>query len=138
MIISQGAGALFSMERGLIFVERGEGGGGLNQILTNEKHFPKTISQWEFNYGCFTNLPKIIVAFPLRSSKLKEVSYLSLENTYPKLKAACHINSELNSELNLRELTPCKISYTCHCDLKIKTSMTFVYKEYEVKIKMIQ
>ena len=68
----------------------------------------------------------------------KEVSYLSLENTYPKLKAACHINSELNSELNLRELTPCKISYTCHCDLKIKTSMTFVYKEYEVKIKMIQ
>ena len=29
------------------------------QILTNEKHFPKTINQWEFDYGLFTNLPRI-------------------------------------------------------------------------------
>ena len=34
--------------------------GALN--LTNEKNFPRIISQWEFDYGLFTNLPKIIVA----------------------------------------------------------------------------
>ena len=28
-------------------------------FLTNEKHFAKTISQWELDYGLFTNLPKI-------------------------------------------------------------------------------
>ena len=27
-----------------------------------KKHFPKTISQWEIDYGLFTNLPRIIVA----------------------------------------------------------------------------
>ena len=26
----------------------------------SEKHFPKTISQWEFDYGLFTNLPRIV------------------------------------------------------------------------------
>ena len=31
-------------------------------ILTNEKNFPKTISQWEFDYGLFTNLPRIFIA----------------------------------------------------------------------------
>ena len=31
-------------------------------ILTNEKHFPQTINQWEFDYVLFTNLPRIIVA----------------------------------------------------------------------------
>ena len=30
--------------------------------MTNEKHFPKTIGQWEFDYGLFTNLPRIILA----------------------------------------------------------------------------
>ena len=42
-------------------------------MLTNEKYFPKTISQWEFDYGLFTNLPRIIVArnFSPSSFKLK-------------------------------------------------------------------
>ena len=37
------------------------------------KTFPKTISQWEFDYGLFTNLPRIIVArdFSPSSFKLK-------------------------------------------------------------------
>ena len=30
------------------------------QILATEKHFSKIISQWEFDYGLFTNLPRIV------------------------------------------------------------------------------
>ena len=42
-------------------------------ILTNKKHFPKTISQREFGYGLFTKLPRIIVTcdFSQGSFKLK-------------------------------------------------------------------
>ena len=42
-------------------------------ILTNEKHFPKTANQEEFNYGLFTKLPRIIVSrdFSPSSFKLK-------------------------------------------------------------------
>ena len=28
--------------------------------MANENHFPKTISQRDFDYGSFTNLPKIV------------------------------------------------------------------------------
>ena len=41
------------------------------RILTNEKNFPKTISQSEFNYGMFTNLPKIIIAYNFSPSSFK-------------------------------------------------------------------
>ena len=37
-------------------------------MLTNEKHFPNTISQWEFHYGLFTNLLRIIVAYNFNPS----------------------------------------------------------------------
>ena len=40
-------------------------------ILTNEKHFPKTIKQWEFDYDLFTNLPGIIVAHDFSPSSIK-------------------------------------------------------------------
>ena len=53
--------------------------------MTNEKHFPKTLSQWEFDYGLFTNLPKII------DSNSEEISYLSWQNKYPNFKTTCHI-----------------------------------------------
>ena len=45
--------------------------GALN--FDNEKHFPKTISQWEFDYGLFTNLPRIVkfIDFCPNSFKLK-------------------------------------------------------------------
>ena len=41
--------------------------------MTNEKLFPKAISQWEFYYGLFTNLPRTIVphGFSPSSFKLK-------------------------------------------------------------------
>ena len=43
------------------------------EILTDEKYFPKTISQVEFNYSLCANLPRIIVAcnFSPSSFKLK-------------------------------------------------------------------
>ena len=60
--------------------------------MTNEKRFPKTISQWEFDYGLFTNLSRIIVACDFSpSSNSEEVSYLSWQNTYPNLKTTSHI-----------------------------------------------
>ena len=40
-------------------------------ILTNEKHFPKSISQWGFDYGLFINLPRIIVACDFSPSSFK-------------------------------------------------------------------
>ena len=46
--------------------------------MTNENHFPKTISQWEFDYGLFTNLPRIIVT-------------CDFSPRYPNLKTTCHI-----------------------------------------------
>ena len=41
--------------------------------MTNEKHFLKTIRQWEVDYGLFTNLPRIVkfTNFSPSSFKLK-------------------------------------------------------------------
>ena len=39
--------------------------------FANEKNFPKTISQWEFDYVSFTNLPWIIVAYDFSPSSFK-------------------------------------------------------------------
>ena len=53
------------------------------------KHFPNTISQKEFNYGLFTNLPRIIVAcdFSQSSFKLKK----GRQYKCPSLKTTCDI-----------------------------------------------
>ena len=65
--------------------------------MTHEKHLPKIMSQWEFDYALFTNLPRIIVArnFSQSSFKLKEISYLSWQNIYPNLKTTCHIKLKI-------------------------------------------
>ena len=62
--------------------------------MTNEKHFPKTISQWDFDYSLFTNLPRIIVTYDFSPSSFnsKEVSYLPWQKKYPNLKTTCHVN----------------------------------------------
>ena len=66
--------------------------------MTYEKDFPKTISQWEFdygNYGLLTNLTRIIVTcltFLWVYSNSEELSYFFWQNTYPNLKTTCHIN----------------------------------------------
>ena len=61
--------------------------------MINEKHFPKPLNQWEFDYGLFTNLPRIIVACDFSSSsfKLKRGILLYWQNKYPNLKTTCHI-----------------------------------------------
>ena len=58
--------------------------------MTNEKHFPKTISQWELDYDLFTNLLSLATFLRVHSNS-EEVSYLSWQNTYPNLKTTCHI-----------------------------------------------
>ena len=52
--------------------------------MTNVKHFPKTISQLEFDYSLFTNLPRFV-------KFTDELSYLSWRNTYPNSETTCHI-----------------------------------------------
>ena len=51
--------------------------GALN--FDNEKHFPKTIGQWDFDYGLFANLSRIVkfIDFFRIHSNSEEVSYLS-------------------------------------------------------------
>ena len=60
--------------------------------MTNEKHFPKNVSQWEFDYGLFTNLPETIVHhyFSPSSFKLKRGILPPLKNAYPKMKTTSH------------------------------------------------
>ena len=41
------------------------------KILTNEKRFLKTISQWQFDYGLFTNLLRIVVTCDFSPSSFK-------------------------------------------------------------------
>ena len=50
------------------------------KLLTNEKHFPKTISQQECGYGLFTKFSRIIVVqdFTPSSFKLKRGILLPL------------------------------------------------------------
>ena len=61
--------------------------------MTNEQHFPKTISQREFDYSLFTNLSRILspATFLRVHSNSKEVSHLSWQNTYPNFKTTCHM-----------------------------------------------
>ena len=60
-----------------------------SNFLTNEKHFAKTISQWELDYGLFTNLPKIakFTDFSPSSYKLKR----GWQNTFPNSETTYHI-----------------------------------------------
>ena len=48
------------------------------QIMTNEKNFPKTISQSEYDYGLLARITRMVVVrkFYRVHSNSKEVSYL--------------------------------------------------------------
>ena len=60
--------------------------------MINGKHFAKTISQREFDYRLFTNLPRITVICDDCSSSFKlKRDILPLYPTYPNLKTTCHI-----------------------------------------------
>ena len=43
--------------------------------MTNEKHSPKTISHWEFDYGMLTNFPRIIVTCDLYPRVHGKITY---------------------------------------------------------------
>ena len=58
--------------------------------MTNEKHCPKTLSQWEFDYGLFTNLPRAFVPHDFSASSLKLKRGI-LPLLYPNLKTTCLI-----------------------------------------------
>ena len=60
---------------------------------TNEKHFPKTLSEWESDYDFLQIYRQLLslATFLRVHSNSKVVSYLSWQNRYPNLKTTCHI-----------------------------------------------
>ena len=103
--------------------------------MTNEKHFPKTISQWEFDYGLFTNLPRIIVARDFSPSSFKRYpTSLDKTRTYPDLKTTCHIKLKFFLWTKLLEnLTSCKVFLICRCDFNF-----FDFLIYSGRISIIK
>ena len=61
--------------------------------MTNEKYFPKTLSQWESDYGLFKNFPRIVVAcdFSQSSFKLRSGILPLLTKYVYYLKTTCRI-----------------------------------------------
>ena len=61
--------------------------------MTNEKHFPKIISQWEFDYGLFTKfIENYCCSWLFSEFTQTQKSYpTSWQNMYPNLKTTCHI-----------------------------------------------
>ena len=99
--------------------------------MTNEKQFPKTISQLQFDYGLFTNLLRTVkfTNFPPSSFKLKRpilpllTKYVSWLRNYLPYQAKIFLVS-----LTPKEFTPCKISHICHCTFNVLSfSFTFSF-----------
>ena len=70
--------------------------------MTNKKHFPKNISQWEFDFGLFTNLPIIIVARDF-SPSFSLFLWLFLTKYVSNLKTTCHVKLKIFSWTKLLE-----------------------------------
>ena len=91
--------------------------------MTNEKHFPKTIKQWELDYVW------VWVCLQIYRELLSLATFLRV-----------HSNSKEVSYL--WELTPWKISHICRCTLKVyidKQLLLITKSEYkEVNIKSEQ
>ena len=93
--------------------------------MTNKKHFPKTINQWDFDYGSFTSLPKIVKftdfspsSFELKTAILPLLTkYISQLGNYLSYQAKIVLVN-----LTPKELTPCKISHFCRCAFKLVLS----------------
>ena len=86
-----------------------------------EKYFLKTISQWEFDYGLFINLPRIVKFTDFSPS-------IQTKKRYPTSLDKIRIFLFLSYQakiflLNLTptELAPCKISHICRCTFNIST-----------------
>ena len=61
------------------------------KLLTNEKHSPKTVSQWEFDYVLSTNLPRIIVACNFFSSLFRLKGGIQLSFVYKFTRNNCPV-----------------------------------------------
>ena len=100
--------------------------------MTNEKHFPKPISQWEFDYGLFTNLPRPVIRHDIFRvhSNSKEGSYLSWQNTYRNSKTTCDIKLKFFLWTKLPEnllLAKCLRSATAPLNKKSIHSLCFMF-----------
>ena len=112
--------------------------------MTKEKHFPKNISQWEFDYGLFTNLPIIIVARNFSLSSFKNIRELNILGSFKFKRGILPVMTKYVSQLENyksyqgkmflvnytpRELTPCKMFHICRCafqySLKVSNDLWF-------------
>ena len=68
------------------------------------KSFPKTISQWEFDYGLFTILPRIIVArdFSPSSFKLKSGILPLITKYVSEFESYLSYHGTINGHINLK------------------------------------
>ena len=89
------------------------------------------ISQWEFDYGLFANLPRIIVShdFSPSSLKLRRGILPLLTNTYPNLKTTCHIKLKffLWTKL-LKNLLLAKYPISVAASLMILSLLIYLFK----------
>ena len=84
--------------------------------MTNEKHFQKTISQWEFDYGLIRDLTRIVKFTDSSPSSVKlKRGILSWQKTYPNSETTCLIKLKFPVYLTPKELPPCKIFHICRC-----------------------
>ena len=91
------------------------------------------MSQWEFDYGLFTNLPRIIVArdFSRVHSNWKELSYLFWQNTYANLKTTWHVKlkkvlwTKLLENLLLAKYVAAPINLSCDKDCDMDCDKSF-------------
>ena len=92
------------------------------QVLTNKKHFAKTIRQWVWLQLVYKIAKVIVVCIFLPSSiNSKDVSYLPWQSKYFfAWRLLVNIKPKFFCELvTPRELTPCEISHICPCGINL-------------------
>ena len=101
--------------------------------MANKKHFPKIISNWEFDCGLFTNLPRIIVY-----SNFSPISFKLKRGTLPLLTKQA---SKLENYLSYRGLTSphrcCVTSFSHLNQVSQSGQNTFFYFMFSVTFKAL-
>ena len=94
------------------------------------KTFSENYKQWEFDYGLFTNLLRIIVACDFWPTS-EELSYLSWQNTCFNLSSTCHIKLKffLWTKL-LQNLLLAKYLLSVAALLKTKSFFIFLFENF--------
>ena len=86
--------------------------------MTNEKHFLKTISKWEFDYGLFTNLPRIVNCLFSDFIQTQKRYPIFLDKIHSLTWKLFYQAKIFLVNLTPKELTPYKISQICQCTFK--------------------